>query len=138
MTHPTDPSTTVALVGAGPGDPELLTLAAEAALAHAHAVVTDPACTDLARAFAPQAELLVAEGVDHVRAALLGSVQAEHRVVRLYAGDPWLHPAHAAEVAALVQAGVAHTTVPGVVPELAEAAATSTPIRGTTWRLGRG
>ncbi len=131
------PPAPVLLVGAGPGDPDLLTLRAEAALGEATLVVTDPVVAHLARAFAPRAEVLTSaaggpdrESIDRgapvdgdALASLIGGPRAGHRVVRLYRGDPWLHPAFAVESAILAAADVEHEVVPGPVAELAPVAA---------------
>ena len=110
----------VALVGAGPGDPELLTLRAEAVLAAAARVVTDAAVSGLARRFAPGAEVVVVpDGVPAVAVLLAAASRGDLNVVRLYAGDPWLHPAHGEELAALRDAGVATEAVAGVAIEVA-------------------
>lgn len=122
----------VLLVGAGPGDPDLLTLRAEAALAAATLVVTDRTVAHLARAFAPDAEVVTSpaggpdrESIDRgapvdgdALAALVGGPRAGHRVVRLYRGDPWLHPAYAVESAILASSSVPHEAVPGPLVEL--------------------
>ena len=110
----------VVLVGAGPGDPELVTLRAETELAAAVVVVGDAALARLVERFAPQAEVeLVADGVP-APSVLLGAWSGTAgRVVRLYAGDPWLHPAHDAERAALHRAGIATDAVAGVAIEVA-------------------
>jgi uroporphyrin-III C-methyltransferase len=132
----------VELVGAGPGDPELLTLRAEAALAAATAVVTDAAVAHIAHAFAPQARVTVtaAGGVDRATVdrdvtvdgdtlgVLAGAVRAGGRVVRLYRGDPWLHPAYAVESAILASVGVATVTVPGPAVELAVPTVAGIPV----------
>jgi siroheme synthase len=126
------PSTVVDLVGAGPGDPDLLTLRAEAALAAATLVVTDITSAHLARAFAPDATVRVSpaggpdrESIDRgatvdgdTLAVLIGGARAGQQVVRLYRGDPWLHPAYAVESAILASAGIDHVTVPGPLLEL--------------------
>ena len=127
------PSTKVELVGAGPGDPDLLTLRAETVLAAATLVVTDMASAHLARAFARDGTVRISpaggpdrESIDRgapvdgdTLAVLIGAARAGQRVVRLYRGDPWLHPAYAVESAILSSAGVDHVTVPGPVLELA-------------------
>ncbi|HEX5367289.1 MAG TPA: SAM-dependent methyltransferase [Acidimicrobiales bacterium] len=132
----------VELVGAGPGDPELLTLRAEAALGAALTVVTDAAVAGLARAFAPHAEVVVtaAGGADRATvdrdvtvdgdtvAVLTGAARWGRPVVRLYRGDPWLHPAYAVESAILASAGVRTVTVPGPAVELAVPAVAGIPV----------
>lgn len=126
-------STVVDLVGAGPGDPDLLTLRAEQVLTAATLVVTDIPSIHLARTFAPDAALRTspAGGPDResinrgatvdgdTLAVLIGAARTGHRVVRLYRGDPWLHPAYAVESAILSSSGVEHRTVPGPLVELA-------------------
>jgi siroheme synthase len=132
----------VELVGAGPGDPDLLTLRAEAALAAATAVVTDASVAHLARSFAPQARVTVtaAGGADRATVdrditidgdtvgVLTGAVRGGGRVVRLYRGDPWLHPAYAVESAILASVGIATVTVPGPAVELAVPTVAGIPV----------
>lgn len=114
----------VLLVGGGPGDPDLLTLRAQAALEAAGTVVTDPALADLATAFAPLAQVIPA---DNAEAAVESLRSGRPPVVRLYLGDPWLHPAHGAEAAALAAAGVATEAVPGISVEIGTATAAGVP-----------
>jgi uroporphyrin-III C-methyltransferase len=123
----------VEMVGAGPGDPDLLTRRAEAALAGASYVVADAPLAGLARRFAHRARVVVsaAGGVDRATvtrdatvdgdtiAVLVGGVRWGERVVRLYRGDPWLHPAYAVEAAILAVFGVEQVVVPGPAVELA-------------------
>lgn len=128
----------VSLVGGGPGDLDLLTLAAEAALGAARAIVAD-------RSLAPMLDALAEEGglggvvslelVDDDRPAvdqLLATIRGGASVVRLYRGDPWFHPAGDQERAALAAAGVRAVSVAGVVEELAVAAAAGIPIQVRT------
>ena len=123
----------VLLVGGGPGDPDLLTLRAEAALAAARVVVTDATLADLAAAFAPRADLTFwprDPGSEHwfprpersVGSVAAVLAAAGPGAVRLYLGDPWLHPAFAAEAAALTAGGVTWEAVPGPAAALALAA----------------
>ncbi|MDD9369675.1 MAG: SAM-dependent methyltransferase [Acidimicrobiales bacterium] len=118
-------TTVVEMIGAGPGDPDLLTLRAEASLASATVVVVDASVAHLAAAFAPSARVWIsppgAEAAvdgDAIR-ILIGSARHDERAVRLYRGDPWLHPAYAVESAILASAGVDHVAVPGPSLELA-------------------
>jgi siroheme synthase len=110
----------IVLAGAGPGDPDLLTLRTEAALAGARLVVADADLLPLATAFAPRAEVVAAGPDPGATAAALA--ECEGPAVRLYRGDPWLHPAYAAEAAALAR-GVAIEAIPGPPVETALAGA---------------
>lgn len=110
----------VALVGAGPGDPDLLTLRAEALLAEADVVVADSILVPLARHFAPQAEVVAApDGRAHPEVVLAAVRRARTAMVRLYRGDPWLHSAFGGERAALDGAGQPFEAVAGVAVEVA-------------------
>jgi uroporphyrin-III C-methyltransferase / precorrin-2 dehydrogenase / sirohydrochlorin ferrochelatase len=116
----------VTLVGGGPGDPELVTLAAEAALAAASCVVADEAVVALATALAPSAEVVaVVDG--SVAVDTLLAARGRRAVVRLYRGDAWLHPGFTAERAALVAAGTTVEAVPGIAVEQAALAAAGVP-----------
>ena len=98
----------VHFVGAGPGEPDLLTLRAQRVLGEADIVLHDadvPACVlDLARRDAARA---VAREGDAARTAAAGQ-----RVVRLVTGDP--DAACDAEAAGLREAGIACAVVPGL------------------------
>ena len=115
------PATPIVLAGAGPGDPDLLTLRTEAALAGARLVVADADLVPLATAFAPRAAV-VAAGPDP-GATAVALAECEGPAVRIYRGDPWLHPAYAAEAAALAARGVATDAIPGPPVETALAGA---------------
>ncbi|MEZ5117957.1 MAG: bifunctional uroporphyrinogen-III C-methyltransferase/uroporphyrinogen-III synthase [Candidatus Nanopelagicales bacterium] len=112
----------VALVAAGPGDPELLTVRAAALLREAEVVVTDPACAGLAEAYAPpEADVVPAvddDGLplDHTaRARLVVEAAREgRRTVRLLSGDPVVDGSLAVEAAALHRAKVPFEVAPGV------------------------
>ena len=127
----------VYLVGAGPGDPGLLTRKGERALAEADVVVYDrllePSLIELAPASAERVfvgkergrqaltqseinDLLVAEGL------------AGKTVVRLKGGDPFVFGRGGEEALALASAGVAFEVVPGVTSAVAAAAYAGIPV----------
>lgn len=121
----------VALVGAGPGDPELLTLKARRLLDEADVVIHDSlvpqAILDLARREAtlihagktgfgpsvPQAE---------INRLMVAHAQAGAQVVRLKAGDPGVYGRLDEELDALSAAGVPWSIVPGITAASAAAA----------------
>lgn len=124
---------TVYLVGAGPGDPGLLTRRGAELLAGADVVVydrlVDPALLALAR---PGAELVDAgdRGVgrqDEINALLVDRGRAGLSVVRLKGGDPFLFGRGGEEAEALAAAGVPWEPVPGVSSALAVPAYAGVP-----------
>jgi len=112
----------LALVAAGPGDPELLTLRAVSLLNAADTVVVDADAVDvIGDHVSSEATVTVAvdgDGVplDPARRAKLAvdAFRQGHRVVRLMAGDPFLDGAAALESAALRKARVPFEVAPGV------------------------
>ena len=127
----------VYLVGAGPGDPGLLTLRAAQLLAGADAVVYDrlihPEVLKHAR---PRARLLFVgkegggESVaqEEINALLVREARGGSRVVRLKGGDPFVFGRGAEEVEALRAAGVPVEVVPGVSSAVAAPAAAGIPV----------
>lgn len=123
----------VHLVGAGPGDPELLTVRAARVLAAADLVVHDQLVPAAILALAdPRAELVpagrrlghVVRTHDDVLDLLAGAARAGRRVVRLKGGDPVVFGRGAEEALELAERGVASELVPGIssavaAPELA-------------------
>lgn len=125
------------LVGAGPGDPRLLTLAAADALRAADAVVFDRPSMDEVVALAPpqagrhcvgRAPGRRALTQDEVNALLVELGRAHARVVRLKSGDPFVASRGGEEARALRDAGVAVHVVPGVSAALAAPAAAGIPL----------
>ncbi len=112
----------VAIVSAGPGDPELVTLRAAALMAAADLILVDADAVDVAQAHAgPTSTVTVAVDADSVplghaeRSRLVIDAAREGRsVVRLVSGDPVLDGTLLHEAGALHKARVAFDVVPGV------------------------
>ncbi len=123
---------TVTLVGAGPGDPGLVTVAGKAAVEGADVVLTDRLVSDEVLAWArPGAEIVWVGKEPHGRATpqseinrlLVEHARAGRRVVRLKGGDPYVFGRGGEEVIACAAAGVRVEVIPGIssavaVPEL--------------------
>jgi uroporphyrin-III C-methyltransferase/precorrin-2 dehydrogenase/sirohydrochlorin ferrochelatase len=123
---------TVALVGAGPGDPELLTLKALRAIQEADVLLHDdlvpPAILSLA---SPHAEIVnvgkrcgsKSISQDEINALMIEHARVNQAVVRLKSGDPLVFGRAAEEIDALNAAGVPFEIVPGITAAFAAAAA---------------
>jgi uroporphyrin-III C-methyltransferase len=128
---------TVYLVGAGPGDPELLTLKAHRLLRHCDALVYD--------SLVPQAVLeLVPSGCERhfvgkrrghhsvpqpsTNAVLVELASRHHTIVRLKGGDPFLFGRGGEEAAHLVARGIPVQVVPGVTAGIAAPAYAGIPV----------
>ena len=127
----------VALVGAGPGDPGLLTLNALRALNEADVILHDrlvsPAVLELARRDATRIEVGKQSGnhrvsQDAIHALLLEHARAGRRVVRLKGGDPFVFGRGGEEMEFLREHGIAYEAVPGVTAALACAAYAGVPL----------
>ncbi|MEA2685303.1 MAG: uroporphyrinogen methyltransferase / synthase [Actinomycetota bacterium] len=113
---------TVYLVGAGPGDPGLVTVRGAQVLATADVVVHDrlaeASLLDLAPADAERIDVGKSPGgpvhQDEINALLVERGRAGQTVVRLKGGDPFVFGRGGEEAAALLAAGVAFEVVPGV------------------------
>ena len=131
---------TVYLVGAGPGDPGLLTRRGAALLARADVVLHDrlvsPAVLDLV----PSSALLIDVGKDpdtpaggavhqeEIDRMLVEHGRASGVVIRLKGGDPFLFGRGGEEVEALARAGLAWEVVPGVTSAFGVPAAVGIPV----------
>jgi uroporphyrin-III C-methyltransferase len=122
---------TVYLVGAGPGDPELLTLKAAALLRSADLVLHDDLVPGAVIALAGGQALAVSVGkrcgVKHVHQSeihtlMIDAAQRQLSVVRLKSGDPLVFGRAAEEMDALRAAGVPFEVVPGITAAFAAAA----------------
>jgi uroporphyrin-III C-methyltransferase len=122
----------VHLVGAGPGDPELLTVRAARLLGAADVVVHDrlvgPGVLELCRPGAELIDVSKRPGVDapaqdEINELLIARARAGRDVVRLKGGDPLVFARGAEEAGALAAAGVPFDVVPGISSALAAPAA---------------
>lgn len=140
MTPPVDRASTkmgmVYLVGAGPGDPRLLTLRGQAVLAQADVVVYDrlihPGLLSWARKTAQMVYVGKEPGVnrwpqDAINALLVNLGSCGRQVVRLKGGDPLVFGRGGEEALALRQAGIAFEIVPGVSAAIAAPAYAGIP-----------
>jgi uroporphyrin-III C-methyltransferase/precorrin-2 dehydrogenase/sirohydrochlorin ferrochelatase len=127
----------VALVGAGPGDPELLTLRALRLLAQADVILYDSLVGDGVLALARRGAECIAvgkrarsEGVaqERIHELLVRHARAGKRVVRLKGGDPFVFGRGGEELEALRAHGIRYEVVPGVTAALACAASAAIPL----------
>ena len=127
----------VTLVGAGPGDPDLLTVKALRALQDADIVFYDdlvsPEVLDRARRDAARVSVgrrigKPGIGQDATNRLLIEAAQAGKRAVRLKGGDPFIFGRGGEEVAALREAGVPYAVIPGITASLGAAAESEVPL----------
>ena len=127
----------VTLVGAGPGDPELLTLKAVRVLGRAQVVVHDRLVSETVLEHAPASARRIYVGKrkarhalpqDDINALLVGLALSGLEVVRLKGGDPFVFGRGGEELAACRAAGVACEVVPGISAAFAAAAGAGAPL----------
>ncbi|WP_236793174.1 uroporphyrinogen-III C-methyltransferase [Amycolatopsis sp. GM8] len=127
----------VALVGGGPGDPELITVKGRRLLARADVVVADRlAPRELLGELRPDVEIVDAAKIPYGRAAsqeVINATLIEHAkagkfVVRLKGGDPYVFGRGFEEVLACAEAGVPVTVVPGITSAFAVPAVADVPV----------
>jgi len=132
----------VYLVGAGPGDPELITVRGRELLTSADAVVSDalasPRVLELAR---PDAEVHDAGkragrhslSQEEINELLVRLARDGRSVVRLKGGDPFVFGRGGEECEALRRAGIPYEVVPGVTSAIAAPAAAGIPVTHRDW-----
>jgi uroporphyrin-III C-methyltransferase / precorrin-2 dehydrogenase / sirohydrochlorin ferrochelatase len=136
----------VTLVGAGPGDADLLTVKALRTLQDADVVFHDELVTPeiLDRARRDAARIPVGRrvgqpgiGQETINRLLIEAAKAGQRVVRLKGGDPFVFGRGGEEVEALRAAGVAYSVIPGITASLGAAAQFEVPLtfRGEALRV---
>ncbi len=127
----------VYLIGAGPGDPELLTLKGRRILEQAEVVLYDHLAPEALLSHAPpDAERIYvgkkrsehAASQEEICALLVAHARAGRRVVRLKGGDPFIFGRGGEEAEALADAGIPFEVVPGVTTPLGVAAYTGVPL----------
>ena len=119
----------ITFVGAGPGDPGLLTVRAAEALRSADLVVVDLDVSALVTELAGGAEIRPAVGdPTEVAKALVAEARAGHVVARVVAGDPFSADAVVRETAAVAKTAVPFDVVPGVPAEVGVPAYAGVPL----------
>src|SRR6185295_5075165 len=127
----------VALVGGGPGDPELITVRGRRLLANADVVVADRlAPPELLAELPPHVEVIDAAKIpygramaqDAINAVLIERAKEGKFVVRLKGGDPFVFARGYEEVIACTDAGIPVTVVPGVTSAIAVPALAGVPV----------
>jgi uroporphyrin-III C-methyltransferase/precorrin-2 dehydrogenase/sirohydrochlorin ferrochelatase len=127
----------VALVGGGPGDPELITVRGRRLVAAADVIVVDRlAPRELLDDLPDDVEVIDCGKSAHrhnltqdeINATLIDRARRGKRVVRLKGGDPFVFGRGGEEFLACVQAGVPVTVVPGISSALAAAASANIPL----------
>ena len=126
----------VHLVGAGPGDPGLITLRGIECLQQADVVIYDRLVNPLLLLYAPDAEWIdVGKQPDHhpipqskINDLIVEKAQLEKRVVRLKGGDPFVFGRGGEEALSLSKAGISYEIVPGITSAIAAPAYAGIPI----------
>jgi len=132
----------VALVGAGPGDPELLTVKAVRLIESADVLLHDDLVPPAILSLAPPHAVIENVGKrcgaktitqEEINALMIEHARAGRRVVRLKSGDPLLFGRAAEEMGALDEAGVPYEIIPGVSAAFAAAAALGRSLTDREW-----
>ncbi len=135
----------VSLLGAGPGDPELLTVRGLKRLQNAEVVIYDDlAGTALLALCPPTAEKIYvgkrcgahSTAQEAINDLLVAHAQTGRRVVRLKGGDPFIFGRGGEEILALARAGIRCEVIPGITAASAAGAAAQIPLTHRTLSSG--
>ncbi|MFI1101471.1 uroporphyrinogen-III C-methyltransferase [Streptomyces melanogenes] len=127
----------VALVGGGPGDPDLITVRGRRLLAEADVVIADRlGPRDLLDELPPHVEVIDAAKIPYgrfmaqeaINNALIEHAKAGKAVVRLKGGDPYVFGRGMEELQALADAGIPCTVVPGISSSISVPGAAGIPV----------
>jgi len=141
MTKPAN----VFLVGAGPGDPDLLTLKAVKAIARADVILVDDLVNPAILAHARRDARIVQVGKrggcqstpqEFIERLMIAEANAGHCVVRLKGGDPFMFGRGGEERDHLLAAGIAVDVINGISSGLAAPAAIGVPLTHREWSQG--
>ncbi|MEN8652890.1 uroporphyrinogen-III C-methyltransferase [Streptomyces sp. 21So2-11] len=135
--HHRDRTPGVALVGGGPGDPDLITVRGRRLLAEADVVIADRlGPRDLLDELPPHVEVIDAAKIPYgrfmaqeaINNALIEHARAGKAVVRLKGGDPFVFGRGMEEAQALAEAGIPCTVVPGISSSISVPGAAGIPV----------
>ncbi|MFI6936118.1 uroporphyrinogen-III C-methyltransferase [Streptomyces sp. NPDC050287] len=130
-------TTGVALVGGGPGDPDLITVRGRRLLAEADVVIADRlGPRDLLAELPPHVEVIDAAKIPYgrfmaqeaINNALIEHAKQGKSVVRLKGGDPYVFGRGMEELQALAEAGIPCTVVPGISSSISVPGAAGIPV----------
>lgn len=135
----------VYLVGAGPGDPDLLTLKAVKAIAAADVLLVDDLVNPAILAHASATARVIPVGKrggcrstsqEFIERLMIAEAQAGRRVVRLKGGDPFIFGRGGEERAHLMEQGIAVEVINGISSGLAAPSAIGVPLTHRDWSSG--
>lgn len=127
----------VSIIGAGPGDPELITVKALKRIQTADVILYDRLVNDQLLAEAREDALRIycgkAPGLHSMSQEMIGRMLITHaaegkRVVRLKGGDPFIFGRGGEEALVLAQAGIAFEVIPGITSAVGTSASTLIPL----------
>ncbi|ETT49618.1 MULTISPECIES: uroporphyrinogen-III C-methyltransferase [Paenibacillus] len=127
----------VAIVGAGPGDPELITIKAMRRIQEADVILYDRLVNEELLNYAKAGVVVIYCGKspgqhsmsqEKINGLLIQYASEGHRVVRLKGGDPFVFGRGGEEALAVVQAGIPYEVIPGITSAIGVAASAGIPL----------